>query len=309
MGTTTLPQLRYDIEAINKDVPIREVIERYTGIDTNTRGNIPCPSLSHTEKTPPAHIDDTHGINNCFCFSCLQNFNPVDIVMQHTKTTPSEACKILIDDFGLPLSSYSNIAEIEYQKEQQRAASQGVYVDIFPLTIDDCKTLGMSDAFATQIPNPNYEEEKKYYADATKYMQKASIVDMWKSCKEVIEEMLLNMAISGIQERKRTIEADTETFGEIYALHNRSEWLEAEKIQKAVEKYNIGMFSSTQMSEKQRHLVDDITELQITAERIADNEEKILALEVVRDKVLAAQNERLQHQNNKQPPRPQFGRE
>jgi hypothetical protein len=308
MGKPDLPLLRYNSDLINRDVPIREVIERYTGIDTNTSGNIPCPSKKDDAKTPPAYICDTDGQNKCFCYSCLHEFTPIDIVMQHTNVSLYEACKKLIDDFGLPLATYSNISEIEDLKEQQRAASQDVYVDMFPLSIEDCKTLGLHDAFATEIPNPNYETERKFYTDAQKYISKASIIDMWKSCKEVIEGMLLNIAISGIQERKKTIEADTSTFKEIFALHTHSEWKEAEKIQNAVEKYNIGMFSQTQMSEKQRHLVDDITELQMTAERIAENEGQLLAIEAVRDKVLAAQNKRAQHANYKSL-RPQFGRE
>mgnify|MGYP001061331733 CR=1 FL=1 len=309
MGNIDLPSLRYNAEAINKDVPIREVIERYTGIDTSVRGNIPCPSQSHGEKTPPAHIYDTHGKNNCFCFSCLQNFNPIDIVMQHTQASFPEACKILIDDFGLPLSSYSNITEIEYLQEQQKAAEQGIYVDMFPLTKEDCDILGYHDAFATQIPNPDYEEQRKFYSDAQKYIPKCSIVETWKQCKEAIEGMILNMSIATIEDCRKTIEADTSVFGEIYSLHTPAEWKEAQKIQNAVGKYNIGMFSQVQLSEKQRHMVDDITELQSTAERIAENEDKIKAVEAIRDKVLVAQNDRAEHANNRQPSRPQYSRE
>ena len=56
-------------------------------------------------------------------------------------------------------------------------------------------------------------------------------------------------------------------------------------------------------------MVDDITELQSTAERIAENEDKIKAVEAIRDKVLVAQNNRAEHANNRQPSSPQYSRE
>ena len=54
-GKNTVP-LRYDADALNENVPIRDAIERYAGIDTSVRGSINCPSPAHIDKKPSAYI-------------------------------------------------------------------------------------------------------------------------------------------------------------------------------------------------------------------------------------------------------------
>ena len=285
--------LRYDSDRINQDVDIREVIRRYAGIDPYTKGNtnIHCPSLSHIDKNPSAHI--YRDGNNCYCFSCAKRFTPISIVQEHTNASFPEACRILIQEFDLSMSRYSNIDEVERAKaKREEARRKNEYLDFFPLTADDCAVLGMDDAFSTKYENPDYEEMKLYYSDAPRYYTKASIVEMWECSKDTIEDMLLVMSQTRSDHYKSIISADTNSFHEIYALHNAREWGEASKIDDAIQQYGIDMFSNITLTERQRHLVDDLKELQNIADRIAMCEEMCEKIADVRSKLMQHQNER-----------------
>lgn len=161
-----------------------------------------------------------------------------------------------------------------------------------PLTADDCAVLGMDDAFATKYENPDYQEMKLYYSDAPRYYTKASIVEMWECSKDTIEDMLLVMSQTRSDHYKSIISADTNSFHEIYALHNAREWGEASKIDDAIQQYGIDMFSNITLTERQRHLVDDLKELQNIADRIAMCEEMCEKIADVRSKLMQHQNER-----------------
>ena len=70
------------------------------------------------------------------------------------------------------------------------------------------------------------------------------------------------------------------------------EWQEAEKLQDAKQKYNIGLFGNIKMTVKQRRYIDDMFELQQTAERVAEYEDLHIEISKIKDKILSQANER-----------------
>lgn len=293
-GKNTVP-LRYDADALNENVPIRDAIERYAGIDTSVRGSINCPSPAHIDKKPSAYIYDRHPKNNCYCFSCNRNFTPISLVMECTNSSFPEACQILIRDFGLSMSRFSNIDEVERAREKaQGAAERNEFYEVFPLDNSDCQLIGVGDAYSQSISNPNYEEEMQFLegGSAKKSFARPSLVQMWEDDKAGIEEMLLGICEERLNRADSLIYAEKQAFFDIYSLHTAAEWQEAEKLLDARKKFNIGMFGNIKMTAKQRHYIDDISELQKTAERVADYEDLRMEINKIREKILKQADER-----------------
>lgn len=284
---------RYDTKAINQDVPIRDVIRQYTGEEADAHGKIRCPSPSHDDKKPSAYIYDTHPQNQCHCFSCGETYKPIDIVMKNTNCSFGDACKMLIRDFGLPLSHYSNIDQIEAEQAKARLAKeQNGFFETFPLTPDDCKFLGIPEAYSQLIPNPNYDKEVKYNPNCPKNLKILSLAEMWENDKEGTEEMLLGICYQRKDTVRNTIDAEKKSFFNIYALHTKSEWNEAQKLLEAKERLNIGLFSNITMTAKQRRYITDIEDLQTTADRIAVYEDRYMTYDNVAKKIITQQEER-----------------
>ena len=285
--------LHFDTEAINQDVPIRAVIQRYAGIDTDVRGNIRCPSPTHVDNKPSAAIYDRHPKNNCYCFSCNTNFTPITVVMENTHSSLPEACQMLIRDFGLSMSRYSNIDEVERAKAARSNNADEIsdYYETFPLSKEECDTIGV-DLYSQKIPNSNYDEEVKYNPDCPRYFHRPSIMEMWQEDKESVEEMLVGICHEYMTYMKNSIDAEKKSFFSIYSLHTKSEWNEAQKLLDAKERYNITLFSDITMTLKQRHYISDIEDLQETAERIAVFEDKYIEYENIAKKINEQQEER-----------------
>lgn len=281
--------LRYDTKRINEDVPIRQVLALYTDINTDTRGNVSCPSVSHIDKKPSAKIYDQHQGNNCHCFSCGRNYKPIDIVMEHKNATLPEACEMLINDFGLPMSHYSNIDEVE---RVNGAIKKGRFVDNFPLNRDDCAVLGYEkSAFSFEIDNLNYgyvdgEEEK---------IKLPSLSDLWNDNadnRRNIEAMLLGRCTEYKEMYTNCIQAETDRFKALYSLRTQGEWNEAKLIQKALDKNNIGTFSNVQLTIRQREMSNDIRELYEICENIDYYEARYRQVDAVEQKLINHQKER-----------------
>lgn len=293
-GRTIVP-LRYNADALNEDVPIRDAIERYAGIDTSVKGSIHCPSPAHVDKKPSAYIYDRHPKNNCYCFSCNKNFTPISLVMENTNSSFPEACQILIRDFGLSMSRYSNIDEVERARaKEQGAAERDEFYEVFPLDNDDCRVIGIVDAFSQVIPNQNYEDEMKLISGGSvkKSFARPSLSQLWENDKECIEEMLVGICDERLGKVEQLAFAEKQNFFDIYSLHTPMEWQEAEKLQDAKQKYNIGLFGNIKMTAKQRHYIDDMFELQQTAERVAEYEDLHIEISKIKDKILSQANER-----------------
>lgn len=297
MSVSDKTLIRYDDKAINADVPIRDVLERYAGINTNTKGGmVHCPSPDHIDNKPSAKIYDkgAHCGNNCFCFSCGKSFSAITIVMEHTGKQFPDACQELIDTYGLPMSRYSNINEIEIMEDMSKKN------EVFPLTADDCEALGLAAPYETKILNEHYEEELLTNPNAQQYFVRPSLLQMWENDKKNVEEMLLGICADKKQRICDIISAETTAFNEIYSLHTNAQWSEANKLVEAVDKYSIDVLSKFKLSDNQRGLIADVRELHSICEVIAEQEDHIAAIDAVKDKIISFQTSRGEHSNGRE---------
>ena len=92
----------FDIDKI-KALPIRDVIEKTTGLKFNRNGNLEqcpfCGSGTHGNGTSAFHIKESE--NYFKCFSCDAAGNPIDFVMKLKDCDFVKACEILSDTFGI----------------------------------------------------------------------------------------------------------------------------------------------------------------------------------------------------------------
>lgn len=87
-----------------KSVNIKQVIQRYTGVDPNrgrVGGNIACPLGIHSDSSPSFHIyEDT---NSCYCFSCKNGGDAIKFVQQLIGyADPVDAAKDIVSVFNVP---------------------------------------------------------------------------------------------------------------------------------------------------------------------------------------------------------------
>lgn len=262
--------LTYDSKRINEDVPIRQVLALYTDINTDTRGNVSCPSTSHIDKKPSAHIYDHPNGNNCKCFSCGVNYSPIDVVMEHKNVSFPEACKMLIADFGLSMSHYSNIDEVE---RVNGALRSGKFIERFPLDKSDCEVLN--------------------YAYIPENSQFPSMSDLWQDSEESrksIEDMLFARCAEYKEMYTSYIQNETERFNALYSLREKGEWNEAKLIKKALDK--VSALTDIKLTARQRELHNDIRELYEMCENIDYYETKYKQVDEVEQKLRSHQNER-----------------
>lgn len=258
-----LPQLRFDTKRINEDVPIREVITKYTGVTVpNTNKRTKCPSVNHNDNHPSAAI---YG-NMCKCFSCGGNFTPLTLAKeQYPDLSFPEVCERLLDDFGLDVYSYSNKAEVE---EARRARRENGFHDFFPLSNEELTFIGLS--------NPKVNEERVYTVEASEYFaflygeipSTAAVYDvngkekqfkiserqaiqmeiapenvkdlcnfkfptlqqLWKEDKDHVEELLIGKCYETIDDIEGEIEATKQAIEQYLANHSKAEIREAEKM-------------------------------------------------------------------------------
>lgn len=132
----------YYADELNKAVPIADVMNSY-GLDVAFGRNVKCPSPSHKDKYPSAKIYKKG--NNCYCFSCNQNFTPIKIVMEYENLSDNElpkACQILCEKFGLDRRDFGEGIELDtdYTKED----------DPFPFSYDELRLIGLEKSYAPQ---------------------------------------------------------------------------------------------------------------------------------------------------------------
>lgn len=185
--TDAIPRLRFNTRLINKDIPIREVIARYTGISVpQSNKNIKCPSVRHNDNKPSAHI---YG-NNCKCFGCGMNFSPLTLAKeQYPELSFADVCERLLDDFGLDVYNYSNKAEVEAAR---RAKKENKFYDCFPLTEEELNFIGLQ--------NPQYNEEQVYPVKISEYFafffgEIPPDIEVYEDGKEKLIELTENEAI------------------------------------------------------------------------------------------------------------------
>lgn len=237
------PLLRYDAELINQSIPIQEVIERYTDI-VITKGNCRCPSPSHEDSSPSAHIYEN--TNRCFCFGCHKSFTPITIVMNVFNLQFPDACEKLIHDFGLSLENCSNISELE------KADGSG-QAEVFPLNANECSLIGLIGAFKSTVANPFYGEliqEEDGYSYPADFVPKSfkvkSLPELWKEDPSNIEEMLIAKCDETLERLNEWCVDTMESYTQLYESRNKAFWQEALRIEEAVKKYPNAKTSSSQ---------------------------------------------------------------
>lgn len=237
------PLLRYDAELINQSIPIQEVIERYTDI-VIIKGSCRCPSPSHEDSSPSAHIYES--TNRCFCFGCHKSFTPITIAMNVFNLQFPDACEKLIYDFGLSLENCSNISELEKVDGSEQA-------EVFPLNANECSLIGLVGAFKTTVANPFYgeliEEDDGYsYSNDSlpKSFKVKSLPEIWKENPFDTEEMLINKCDETIGQLNEWCVDTMESYTQLYESRNKAFWQEALRIEEAVKKYPKAKTSSSQ---------------------------------------------------------------
>jgi hypothetical protein len=211
---------RYDTEALKMAVPIADVIRQYTGTDVShaERRNINCPSPNHMDRKPSAKIYP-HS-NSCNCFSCGYNADIIKIVQDNCGLDFREACKQLIEDFGLDEYAYSNKAEWEASRRAIKHSSNQ-FIDHFPLNRDELEIIGIKHNTShchvkeTALSNDGFE-----YTACEYDMKVRTVQDMWREDKKSTEEWMMDMAdcmIETLREKIAFENSQTEAYYQKYS--------------------------------------------------------------------------------------------
>ena len=183
-------------------VPIVEVIEEYTGNHPNRSGMVKCPNPEHTDENPSAKCYENS--NSCHCFSCSQSFSPMDIIMLNTEVNFPEACKMLIDDFGLDVYHYSNLAEIE---QELYAMEHKEYFEVFPLDLPEMRLIGFESTSYTGVITQKEIIEDEFLGMETlsRQFRTPTLKQLWDEPenREWVESMILQKAEQALSERQQ----------------------------------------------------------------------------------------------------------
>lgn len=240
-----IPRLHFDTELINADISIREAIAMYTDINPYVRGNISCPSSTHKDKKPSAHIYEDS--NRCKCFGCGCRYDPISLAKEYYPTLSfPDLCRKILEDFDMDIRQYSNIEEVEKAKD---AADKDIFYDVFPITSDEMSFIGLhnpswngNESFA--VSRAEYDKAMGYdsqcdetYPD-TIYISKneaaelgfispdekkwfkatPTLQEIWKNDKDFIEEMIMNKC----QEKMDSLVEEIESIRETAAVYQRT---------------------------------------------------------------------------------------
>ena len=279
--------LRFDTEAINKDIPIKDVIERYAGIRTDRRGNIVCPAPDHNDSHPSAKIYE-HS-NTCHCFSCQSNFNPISLAKEyHPEMKFPDLCKKLLDDFGLSMENYSNINEV---RRFQEYSKKNEFTDIFPLEISELKYIGLNNANGSRM-KIDYGDE----AYEPRTVTAPSLQQLWKEDKVSVETMLL----SKCDETKLLMQKEIEHLNDIIDTwngysENKKMWIQ--KTLEAVKKYHNELISKRiKLTDEQKFGVEIMLEKDEAPRKISHIQNEMIYVDGMKQKILLQQAERAKHQ-------------
>lgn len=114
---------RNTIDAL-KNIPIADVVQHYSDVDTTTNGNICCP-LHEGDNTPSFHLYREH--NTYKCFGCGRFGDTIRFVMEARGVSFMDACKSLAQTFNIPLKEEGEGQTPEQRSEQEK---KGYYYDI-----------------------------------------------------------------------------------------------------------------------------------------------------------------------------------
>lgn len=299
--------LQYDFKAINSSIPITSVLERYAGIDTsNYRSrNIRCPSTEHQDKKPSCRVYEK--TNTCYCFSCNQSFNVLSLVTEHTGQRLTDACRQLINDYGLPLESYSNLNDLKSVMNLDGTIKDE---EVFPLSPNDDKLLGLR-AFNRVVTNPNYDvetyneetDEFNHYTVGEPYWKIDSLADIWKDNKSLVEDIILGKC----EEQKDRLNETKEDYIyqkiKIVNLFSDeltpSDFNQGIKLYEAYKKYSLEDVQIN-LNEKQSNLIHQFCLLNNCIEKIKEIDNLISKINAIEKKVYNMREKRMEKLNPKE---------
>lgn len=284
-------QLSYDRDALCKAIPIEDVIQLYAGIRTDRRGNISCPSPNHADKHPSTKI--FHDSNTCFCFSCKKSYDPVSLAFDYNPnlSTP-ELYKKLTEDFGIPLESVSNIQQV---REVEQANREKRFIDVFPLSVSECKRIGLDGVLGAVKPDENREDDDKPPEVQERF---PSLMELWKTEKAAVESLLIAKCDDTLDDLKSELNWKTEHFLSVYKdfTPHSADFQEAQRIHEAVERYKstdtpvkVNMMSKHDDALYTKYAffkdsVDDLKQLRAEMSSVLRIKEKVLSQQKERQK-------------------------
>lgn len=330
MANTWSPRLTFDTKRINEDVPIENVITKYTGVPViNKSKKFLCPF--HSERTPSAHI---YG-NRCKCFGCGVNFTPITLAMeQYPELHFTDVCRQLLEDFGMNVYAYSNLAEIEAAAQ---AEGENGFYDCFPLTEKELNFIGL------QNPQPNritfdvgavsyysfffgeFPENKELlfdkngnekriklseheaiqmgiiseeYVKSLRNIQSPTMQELWMESEEQkaqIEEMVLCRAREKAEECNARYEDAAKAFKEVVDKHSTREWAKIKRMHDSREKI-IKNGGKVPVRGAAKEMLDDYLTIRVMDDTLFTPcyRDKQYAEQIL-NKVLELQEQRAQH--------------
>ena len=123
-----------------QELPIAEVVERYTHLTPGPNNTICCPF--HAEKTPSCHLYSDH----LHCFGCGAHTDNIGFVMLHKNLPFLAACQSLAETFHIELS---------YQDSPQhntRTTQEDEHLQTLQQTLNTIRTLSIQ-TLNNAVPN------------------------------------------------------------------------------------------------------------------------------------------------------------
>lgn len=123
-----------------QELPIAEVVERYTHLTPSPNNTICCPF--HAEKTPSCHLYSDH----LHCFGCGAHTDNIGFVMQYKNVPFAQACQSLAETFHI---------ELTYQDSPQhntRTTQEDEHLRTLQQTLNTIRTLSIQ-TLNNAVPN------------------------------------------------------------------------------------------------------------------------------------------------------------
>lgn len=117
-----------------QELPIAEVVERYTHLTPSPNNTICCPF--HAEKTPSCHLYSDH----LHCFGCGAHTDNIGFVMQYKNVPFAQACQLLAETFHIELT-YQDAPSNPNQPS--RSAQEEAHLQLLRQTLNQVRTLAI----------------------------------------------------------------------------------------------------------------------------------------------------------------------
>lgn len=222
----------FRIDELKDAIPIEDVIEQYTGLRPNKKGELRCPKSDHDDKHPSAHITKDHKC--CFCHSQCGKIDIIDLARDYYNVPNGEQfaslCFKLCEDFGVDPEKVSDYAERKARQGTKKGKPE--FQEKFPLKASELAEIGLEryngdTIYPSELSskvNWCYEKNRPEY-DLTqeetaivkaKQINVPSLKTLWEKDKHNVEKMLIEHIDSRIESyekfRKELAETNAPNF-------------------------------------------------------------------------------------------------